>query len=344
MDAAYHGRSCSPPKGHATSTTALSRRPGMAQGEPCPELGPATLTRLTSTPVAPDSRGRGEWNEGRILRCRLGSSCSRVIGSEYRFFGCFCRRDADAPPQEAAGRGGRGPPPLVQPDGPQVERGTVLHPTTVRTSGSTGLRIRLLIADVAATAGTWFILAAIMMPATTAGRQWGAALAATAVTLVAMQLLGLYRSRLCIQRGQERARIVIAVVAGAVTLELLRGGRDRSYGAAIVVAGSCILALMAFRWMFTQWLRAQRVQGRHRRGLVMIGTNEDAVAVWTMLDSQPELGYEVRGIIGRPGAVRTGHTSPAAPPSISFPLSPGRLTPPGFCWWPTHSPPRNFTM
>jgi exopolysaccharide biosynthesis polyprenyl glycosylphosphotransferase len=158
----------------------------------------------------------------------------------------------------------------------------------------------LLIADVAATAGTWFLLGAIMMPATTASRRWGGALAATAVTLAAMQILGLYRSRLCIQRGQERARIVIAVVAGAVTLELLRGGRDRSYGAAVVVAGSCILALMAFRWMFTQWLRAQRVQGRHRRGLVMIGTNEDAVAVRTMLDSQPELGYEVRGIIGKP--------------------------------------------
>jgi len=32
----------------------------------------------------------------------------------------------------------------------------------------------------------------------------------------------------------------------------------------------------------------------------MIGTNEDAVTVWTMLHSQPELGYEVRGIIGKP--------------------------------------------
>ena len=100
--------------------------------------------------------------------------------------------------------------------------------------------------------------------------------------------------------GRRSARIVVAVVAGAVTLELLRGDGDRSYAATIVVAGSCILALMALRWMFRQWLRAQRAQGRYRRGLVMIGTNEDAVAVWTMLHSQPELGYEVRGIIGKP--------------------------------------------
>ena len=30
----------------------------------------------------------------------------------------------------------------------------------------------------------------------------------------------------------------------------------------------------------------------------MIGTNDDAIAVSTMLNTQPELGYEVRGVIG----------------------------------------------
>ncbi len=32
----------------------------------------------------------------------------------------------------------------------------------------------------------------------------------------------------------------------------------------------------------------------------MVGANDDAVAIWTMLDSEPELGYEVRGVIGKP--------------------------------------------
>src|SRR5208283_351780 len=100
-----------------------------------------------------------------------------------------------------------------------------------------------------------------------------------------------------VQRGQEITRIIVAVAAGAVCLELLRGDAGRSHAAAIVAAGSCVLALIALRWMFIQWLRAQ---GRYSRGLVMIGTNDDAVAVWTMLHSQPELGYEVRGIIGKP--------------------------------------------
>jgi exopolysaccharide biosynthesis polyprenyl glycosylphosphotransferase len=224
-------------------------------------------------------------------------------GSWAPSFEQMLTRLPEVPPEEVADV----PRPLVQPSGPQDGRQAGPRPSavrrngpaTVRRSGSIGLRLRLLIADVAAVAGSWFLLGAMIMPATTATHRWGAALVATAVTLAVMQILGLYRSRLCAQRGQETARIVLAVVAGAVTLRLLWGGTDRSYAAAIVVAGSCVLALKAFRWMYSQWLRAQRVQGRHRRGLIMIGTNEDAAAVRTMLDSQPELGYEVRGIIGK---------------------------------------------
>ncbi len=204
------------------------------------------------------------------------------------------------------------PPPRIPPSNPQVEPDTVRPSATVGKKRSSGLRARLLIVDVVAAAGAWLLVGAIITPATTEGLRWGAALAATAVTLAAMQLLGLYRSRLCVQRGHEAVRIVLAVLAGAVTFELLRGG-DRSDGAALVAAGFCVLTLLALRWMFRQWLRAQRAQGRYRRGVVMIGTNDDAVAVWTMLHSQPELGYEVRGIIGEP---------PGRPDWVDLPSSP----------------------
>ncbi len=189
--------------------------------------------------------------------------------------------------------------PRIQPGVPPAERDTATQPTVARRRSS-GLRLRLLVIDAAAVASAWLILGTIDMPAMTASRRWGAALAAVAVTLAVMQLLGLYRSRLCAQRGQEVARIVVAVVAGAVVFELLRGDGDRNYAAAILAAIACILALITLRWMYCQWLRAQRAQGHYLRGLVMIGTNEDAVAVWTMFHSQPELGYEVRGIIGKP--------------------------------------------
>jgi exopolysaccharide biosynthesis polyprenyl glycosylphosphotransferase len=182
---------------------------------------------------------------------------------------------------------------------PQAEQDTACEPTVSRRRGS-GLRIRLLAVDIAAAAGTWLFVGTMNLPSMTAGRRWGAALAASAVTLAAMYLLGLYRSRLCVQRGQETARIVVAVGAGAAILVGLRGDGGRSLGAAIAAAGFCIFALMLLRWVFLQWLRSQRAQGRYLRGLVMIGANEDATAVWTMLHSEPELGYEVRGFIGEP--------------------------------------------
>jgi exopolysaccharide biosynthesis polyprenyl glycosylphosphotransferase len=175
-----------------------------------------------------------------------------------------------------------------------------------------GLRARLLVGDVVAVAGTWLVLGTLFTPATTGVRRWGAAIVAAALILATMQLLGLYRSRLCAQRGQEACRIVLAGLTGAVAFELLRGG-DRSNGATLTAAGACVLALLAFRWMYRQWLRAERARGRHLRSIVMIGTNEDAVAVWTMLHSQPELGYRVRGIIGR---------SQGRPDWIDLPCSP----------------------
>ena len=194
------------------------------------------------------------------------------------------------------------PPDLRRPQirpgaAPQVDRDTPSEPRAARKKTS-GLRIRLLVVDVSAVAGTWLLLGTMSMPETTIGRRWGAALAAAIVTLLLMHLLGLYRSRLCVQRSHETVRIVVAVAAGAVTLELLRGDRARSAAAAIVAAGTCVLALITVRWLYGQWLRTQRARGRYLRGLVMVGTNEDAAAIWTMLDSEPELGYEVRGIIG----------------------------------------------
>ena len=132
----------------------------------------------------------------------------------------------------------------------------------------------------------------------TPSRQWSAAVAALVVTIVTMKLLRLYRSRLCVQRGQEVARIVFGVGLAAIALELVRGDWRRSGAMALIAAGSCILALLALRGMFRHWLRSERTMGRHQRGLIMIGTNDDAIAVSTMLNTQPELGYEVRGVIG----------------------------------------------
>ena len=192
---------------------------------------------------------------------------------------------------------------------PKTEAGPVLTPdgafpddfgaaSAIARSGSRCLRTRLLGGDIATAASAWIILGGATMSGVTPGRRWGAALAAAAVTLAAMHLLGLYRSRLCVHRGQEVTRIVLAVLAGEVTFALVRGSGGGGHGTTFLAAGTCAIALIVFRWIFGQWLCAQRARGRHLRGIVMIGTNDDAVEVFTMLRSQPELGYEVRGLIG----------------------------------------------
>jgi len=164
---------------------------------------------------------------------------------------------------------------------------------------SSGLRLRLLTGDIVAVTGSWLILGTMNLPAASTPRRWLAALAAAVISVAFLHVLGLYRTRLCVQPGQQAARVALAVLAGALTLELLRRDAERSYGAVIAAAGFCVFAVIALRWIYAQWLRAQRARGRYLRGLVMIGGNEDAAAVWTMLDSEPELGYEVRAVIGR---------------------------------------------
>ena len=168
-----------------------------------------------------------------------------------------------------------------------------------RTPKGSGLRLRLLIADIIAVTGSWLVLGTMNLPPASTLRRWSAALAAAVISVVFLHLLGLYRTRMCVQPAQQATRIAVAVLAGALTLELLRRDAERSYGAAIIAACFCVLAVMALRWTYAQWLRAQRARGRYLRGLVMIGGNDDAASVWTMLDSEPELGYEVRAVIGK---------------------------------------------
>ncbi|HVA07148.1 MAG TPA: hypothetical protein VNG12_10445, partial [Acidimicrobiales bacterium] len=153
----------------------------------------------------------------------------------------------DRPPKEAADAGSS-PTPSGTPGG---EPNASFQPASSRAGGSglrssglrsSGLRIRLFCLDATAAAASWLVFSTVTMPAATATRRWGAAVAATAVTLTAMQLLGLYRSRLCVQRRQELARITVASAVGAVPFLVLRGtAAHHSAVVTIIAAGSCVL-------------------------------------------------------------------------------------------------------
>ena len=63
-------------------------------------------------------------------------------------------------------------------------------------------------------------------------------------------------------------------------------------------------AVLLLRWRFGRWLKMQRSTGRFLRTVVLVGTNDDAVAVWELIRQEPELGYRVGAVAGegRPDA------------------------------------------
>jgi exopolysaccharide biosynthesis polyprenyl glycosylphosphotransferase len=127
------------------------------------------------------------------------------------------------------------------------------------------------------------------------------ALAAIVVTLLAMRKAGLYQSRVCALRSAQVVRTVTAAAVGALAYIVLQwmAGNGRvsvlpALGAALM---SCALILL-LRWRFDRWLKARRSDGDFLRTVVMVGTNDDALALWTTLDSEPELGYRVGAVVG----------------------------------------------
>ena len=176
------------------------------------------------------------------------------------------------------------------------------------------------------------------LPGVTVGRRLAAGGAAILVTLAAMPLLGLYRSRLCVERRRETSRIAVACVTGAVTFGLVTGDALDVDDAVIVAAGSCTLALVVLRWAFGQWLSAQRARGHYRRGIVMVGTDEDAVDVWRMLHSQPELGLRREGNHRRARGLSRMGRAPQQPDHRRAPRHrDGDGVAPASWWWRTRS-------
>jgi exopolysaccharide biosynthesis polyprenyl glycosylphosphotransferase len=122
---------------------------------------------------------------------------------------------------------------------------------------------------------------------------------AVVVTLLTMHRAGLYRARVCALRSSEVARTIAASVLGAGVFasgEWLAG--SSSAWPAIVGAGAASVAVLVVRWRFGRWLKAKRAKGLFLRTVVLVGTNEDGAALWSMLRDEPELGYRVGAVLG----------------------------------------------
>ncbi len=132
-----------------------------------------------------------------------------------------------------------------------------------------------------------------------AGRQLAFSTLAVLVTLLDMGRVGLYRSRVCALHSLEAVRVTEASIFGAgcfLALEALFAHVD--VASAVITGAAGVVAVLFLRWHFVRRLKARRSASRSLRTIVMIGTNEDAEQLWTLLKEEPELGYRVGGIVG----------------------------------------------
>jgi exopolysaccharide biosynthesis polyprenyl glycosylphosphotransferase len=107
--------------------------------------------------------------------------------------------------------------------------------------------------------------------------------------------------------SRQAGRIVVATAVGGCVLAAtgwLASSVSAAPIASAAVGAVCAAALMiVLRWRFRRWLRSKRADGHYLQTVVLVGTNEDAVAMWQMLSDEPELGYRVGGVVGKEAQV-----------------------------------------
>lgn len=194
-----------------------------------------------------------------------------------------------------------GPSDLAPPPGPGAldSAGTLdsAHtPDRAHTPDGQFLKAVLGGLDVTAVCAVWLL--AVLLGARPDAAIPGA-VAAAVTTLVGMRIAGLYQSRVCAVRSSETARVTVMALLGAAVF----AGVERILArptptSPVLVALEAAAAVVVLRWCFARWLKARRTTGRSLRTVVLVGTNDDAVDLWTTLTSEPDLGYRVGAVVG----------------------------------------------
>jgi exopolysaccharide biosynthesis polyprenyl glycosylphosphotransferase len=163
---------------------------------------------------------------------------------------------------------------------------------------TSNLRRHLALGDIIALTVVWVPLALVQTTGTLRV-QLACAAAATATGLVAMERIGLYRARVCAVRSLEAVRVIAASIVGAGAFAFVAwlAGYTTWPSLAIGTAAAAV-AVLGLRWRFGRWLKIKRSTGQFLRTVVLVGTGDDAVAVWRMVTDEPELGYRVGAVVG----------------------------------------------
>lgn len=160
------------------------------------------------------------------------------------------------------------------------------------------LPYHLTVSDAVALIVTWVPLALIDSGAGRA-RQLVCAAAAVVSTMVAIRRAGLYRSQVRALPDREVARVLVCATLGGAVFTLcgwLAG--SATWAAALTGAAISGALILVFRWRFARWLKARHSIGQYLRTTLLVGTNDDAVALWETLTAEPELGYRIVGVAG----------------------------------------------
>ncbi len=175
-----------------------------------------------------------------------------------------------------------------------------------RRAGSNSLRRRLVAVDAAGTAIAWALTLAVTGPWRPDGSwivtAWTASAAAGAAVLLA-GVHHLYLARVCATRSVEVALLGrVALLTGAAML-LVAGvaGAELPVPTLVGATVGMFLVLAIGRGAFGAWLRSCRASGRYVRKVALLGANDEARDLWALLSSQPDLGYEVVGVVSTRG-------------------------------------------
>jgi exopolysaccharide biosynthesis polyprenyl glycosylphosphotransferase len=165
--------------------------------------------------------------------------------------------------------------------------------------GISNLRRYLAGGDVLALGAAWGA-EVLTQPTSHLGQRGLCAVVAVLATLAAMYRGGLYRSRVCALPSLEAVRVFTASIVGTVAFVvcgLLSGPRE--VAGPIEAGSAAVVVVLLLRWRFTRWVKARRSASNFLRTVLMVGINEDARGLWTLLSEEPELGYRIGGIVGQ---------------------------------------------
>ena len=169
-----------------------------------------------------------------------------------------------------------------------------------RSEGS--LRDQLFLGDLAAVSLAWG-LPMLFQSRLRPDQSVAVWLAAVVSTLAVIKYAGLYRSWVCSEFSRQAVRIIGAAAVGGFVLAASGwlAGSVSAVPAAPALEGAIAAAflMIVLRWRFRRWLRSKRADGYYLQTVVLVGTNEDAAAMWQMLSDEPELGYRVGGVVGK---------------------------------------------